>query len=503
MNRQLKSWFERMQIDPRQLAMLGAAAVLGSGLTLGTVSLINRKSPVLRIEHSSGAQAVQSSYVPAEGVPDFVVAAEKVTPSVVHIKSTQVRASASQNNSVPDPFREFFGDDFFNFRSPGPQGPSVGTGSGVILTEDGYIITNNHVIDKADDIEVSLFDNRTFKAELVGTDPSTDLALIKVDASGLVPVTIGNSDEVRVGQWVLAIGNPFNLTSTVTAGIVSAKARNINILRERTAIESFIQTDAAINPGNSGGALVDLNGNLIGINTAIASNTGTFAGYGFAVPIRLARKVVEDLMQYGVVQRGYLGVTIRSLDGNLAKEKGLRQTEGVLIDSVGRGSAAADAGIRAGDVVTAVNGKTVRSASELQAIVGAQRPGDKVTLSVSRDGSSREVAVTLKNQAGNTDVVKREAGSLESILGAEFEALTPQEAKRNGVDGGVRVTRITGSGKLARTDMRPGFIITHVEDKPVKSVDDLRNLLGSRQGGVMVEGVYEGAAGSYYYAFGM
>jgi S1-C subfamily serine protease len=335
-------------------------------------------------------------------------------------------------------------------------------------------------------------------------DPSTDIAVIKVEADGLTAIPFGNSDQVRVGEWVLAIGNPFNLNSTVTAGIVSAKSRNINILRDRAAIESFIQTDAAINPGNSGGALVNLAGELIGINTAIASPTGSYSGYGFAVPVVLVRKIVEDLVQYGTVQRGYLGATIRSLDGNLAREKGLNLTEGVYVDSLLANSAAEEAGIKSGDVITAVDGKTVKSSSDLLAAVGARRPGDKVAVVLSRKGQTREVTVVLKNRAGNTDIVKKsETGALNK-LGAEFETLAPEVARKLGLEGGVRVSSLS-AGKLSQsTQIRTGFIITHVDGKRVRNVEELDTALDGKSGGVMLEGFYENnLARKYYYGFGL
>ncbi|TAE50857.1 MAG: Do family serine endopeptidase [Bacteroidetes bacterium] len=478
--------------------MIVLAAVLGSALTLGASTLlVNRKGTVFHVADPNSAQVIQSRYG-AEASLDFTLAAEKGMPSVVHIKSTGVSSESEQ--AIPAPFRDFFGDDFFR---PGTPQPRVGTGSGIILSEDGYIVTNNHVIEGAEDIEVGLNDNHTYKAELVGTDPTTDLALLKIDADKLTPITLGNSDEVRVGEWVLAIGNPFNLNSTVTAGIVSAKARNINILKNRSAIESFIQTDAAVNPGNSGGALVDLEGNLIGINTAIASPTGSYSGYAFAVPVNLARKVVEDLMQYGTVQRGYLGVTIRNVDGNLARDKNLPFTEGVYIDSVTSNGSAKAAGIRPGDVITAINGKNVKTSSELQATIGSLRPGNQVSVTLFRDGGSRDVNVTLKNLAGNTDLVKKEERPVIEVLGAELETLPEKDARRLNINGGVKVVNIF-DGKLSQsTDIREGFIITRAAGKEIRSVEDLKRVLSQSEGGIMLEGIYEGKAGKHYYAFGL
>lgn len=381
--------------------------------------------------------------------------------------------------------------------------PQVGTGSGVIINPDGYIVTNNHVIADADDVEVTLHDNRSYKATVVGTDPTTDLALLQIKEKNLPTLPLVNSDEVKVGEWVLAAGNPFNLTSTVTAGIVSAKGRNINILREQFAVESFIQTDAAINPGNSGGALVNLNGGLIGINTAIASNTGTYAGYGFAVPANIVSKVVEDLMKYGVVQRGVLGVLIRTVDGNLAKEKDLDLTKGAYVDSLLENSAAGVAGIKPGDVIVAVDGAEVSSSPKLQELIARRRPGDVVKLKVNRKGTEKTFDVRLNNRSGNTAVVKKEDNEILNILGAEFEALDEKTAKKLDLTGGVRVKSLN-AGKLRRsTQVQEGFIITKVDGKAVRKVEDLVNALKDKKGGVMLEGVYENLPGTQFYAFGM
>lgn len=492
------------------LSFLLLAAVMGSALTLGVYRYvgIEGKATVLTVAHDSTAPAVVSGFDDhGDQLPTFTYAAEKVMPSVVHIKSTVVRRNtSSQRNNVPDPFRDFFGDDFFSNpnqqRAPRPQ---VGTGSGVIISTDGYIVTNNHVIDGAQDIEVSLSDNQSYKATLIGTDPSTDIALIKIDVEGLSAITLGNSDEVRVGEWVLAIGNPFNLNSTVTAGIVSAKARNINILRDQRAIESFIQTDAAVNPGNSGGALVDLNGNLIGINTAIASPTGSFSGYSFAVPVTIVRKVMEDLLQYGTVQRGFLGVIIRTVDGNLARAEGFDFLKGVYVDSLMDNGAAKDAGVEKGDVIVSVNDREVNTSSQLQAAVGTLRPGDEVNMIIMRDGTEKSLTAVLRNQQGNTDIVKKEevVNKTLATLGLEMENLDARTARQLDLSGGIKVTDIGDGIVSAQTKMREGFVITHVDGQEVETVSDVEALLTDKKGGVMLEGVYENKPGRYYYAFGM
>lgn len=492
------------------LSFLLLAAVMGSALTLGVYRYagIEEKATVLTVAHESAAPAVVSGFDEnGDQLPTFTYAAEKVMPSVVHIKSTVVRRNtSSQRNNVPDPFRDFFGDDFFsNPNQQRSQRPQVGTGSGVIISTDGYIVTNNHVIDGAQDIEVSLSDNQSYKATLIGTDPSTDIALIKIDVEDLPAITLGNSDEVRVGEWVLAIGNPFNLNSTVTAGIVSATARNINILRDQRAIESFIQTDAAVNPGNSGGALVDLNGNLIGINTAIASPTGSYSGYSFAVPVTIVRKVMEDLLQYGTVQRGFLGVIIRTVDGNLARAEGFDFLKGVYVDSLMNNGAAKDAGVEKGDVIVSVNDRDVNTSSQLQAAVGTLRPGDEVNLTVMRDGEEKDLTAILRNQQGNTDIVKKEEEVNKTLatLGLELENLDARTARQLDLSGGIKVTDIEDGIVSSQTRMRKGFVITHVDGKEVETVSDLEGLLTDKKGGVMLEGVYEDQPGRYYYAFGM
>ena len=351
-----------------------------------------------------------------------------------------------------------------------PQ-PRVGSDSGVIINESGYIVTNNQVVANADDIEVGLHDNRTYKASVIGTDPATDLALIQIKETDLPTLPFVNSDDVRIGEWVLAVGNPFNLNSTVTAGIVSATARNINILRDQYAIESFIQTDAAINPGNSGGALVNLEGGLIGINTAIASPTGAYAGYGFAVPSNIVSKVVEDLLKYGSVQRGYLGVMIRGVNSTLAEEEDLEVITGIYVDSLLENSAAREAGIQEGDVIVSINGSTVNTAPKLQELIARKRPGDEIEVKVNRNGTEKTFTVTLNNREGNTEIVAQEKNETLNMLGADFETLDEETAQKLNIDGGVKVSRLY-PGKLRKdTDMQEGFIITKVDGKPVKNVD--------------------------------
>lgn len=442
---------------------------------------------------------------------DFTTTTSKVLDAVVHIKSIQTTKSDNsarfEYRQLPDPFRDFFGDMFQN--SPQvPEGrlqpqPMYGTGSGVIISDKGYIITNNHVIDNADEVEVTLYDNEVYQATVVGTDPTTDLALLQIKANNLKTMAMVNSDDVEVGEWVLAVGNPMGLNSTVTAGIVSAKARNININKEKFAVESFIQTDAAINPGNSGGALVNLEGNLIGINTAIASRTGTYNGYGFAVPSNIVTKVVEDIVKYGSVQRGMLGVTIRTMDGNLAKEKNVDFTKGVWIENVGEDSPAEKAGIEERDVIIKVNDIWVNTSPRLQELIAGKRPGDIVKITVKRDGKEKVFDVVLENSNGSTDIVKKEKKEVLNLLGADFEILDKSTAKKLGIDGGIKVARLYAGKIKKETQMREGFIITHIDNKKVKDIEDVTDILEGKHGGVMLEGIYEDRPGKYYYAFGM
>ena len=442
---------------------------------------------------------------------DFTKTTEKVLDAVVHIRSMRSMDNGNLGQfdyrQLPDPFKDFFGNKFNN--SPQlpdsrlqPQ-PMYGSGSGVIINEKGYIITNNHVINDADEVEVTLYDNEIYKATVIGTDPTTDLALLQIEADNLKTLAMVNSDDVEVGEWVLAVGNPMGLNSTVTAGIVSAKARNININKEKFAVESFIQTDAAINPGNSGGALVNLEGDLIGINTAIASRTGTYNGYGFAVPSNIVTKVVEDILKYGSVQRGMLGVTIRTMDGTLAKEKDVDFAKGVWVENVGEDSAADKAGIKAGDIIIKVNDVLVNTSPRLQEIIASKRPGDKVQVTVKRKGAEKTFDVVLENSKGTTDIMKKEKKEVLNLLGADFETLDEQTAKKLDIDGGVQVVRLYPGKIRKETQMREGFIITHIDGKKVKDIEDVADVLEDKDGGVMLEGTYEDSPGKYYYAFGM
>jgi Do/DeqQ family serine protease len=400
---------------------------------------------------------------------DFTLAAEKSVEAVVHVKTKIDVSSRYQMNIDP-----FF--DFFFGRPSTPREPQYreGSGSGVIISTDGYIVTNNHVIDNASIVEVTLNDKRTFDARVIGSDPSTDIALLKIEADSLPIIIFGDSDNLHIGEWVLAVGNPFNLTSTVTAGIVSAKARNINILNSEMKIESFIQTDAAVNPGNSGGALVNTRGELVGINTAIASQTGSYTGYSFAVPTSIVSKVVADLKEYAVVQRAVLGVQIADITDQLAKEKNLKTLKGAYIVSVQEGSSAADANLREGDIITAINGQNIGSVAELQEQISRYRPGNDVKVNYIRSNKNESVIVKLKNRSGNTNVVKI---ADNSILGATFKEVDKAVADRFRLTSGIQIATIDKNGALAKAGLKKDFIILKVNGQPIRSEKDLTTIV--------------------------
>lgn len=478
------------------------AAILGSLCTISAVEYFKKDEVALSYIAETPVQHVSYTHdETGREVPlDFTAIAEKATPAVVFIKSTQER-STRQQNEIPEELRQFFGQR-------GPSGPSVSSGSGVIISEGGYIVTNNHVVADADAVEVTLNDNRTFKAEVIGTDPDTDLALIRINATGLKYMSFVNSDHSRVGEWVVAVGNPFNLTSTVTAGIISAKSRNINIINRRTengedvSIESFIQTDAAINPGNSGGALVDMSGGLLGINTAIASNTGSYNGYGFAVPSNIVSKVVEDLIKFGAVQRGWLGVKIESVNSKLATDKSLEVIEGAYIAGFAENSSAKTSGIKEGDVVVKINETPIRSSSALIETVGSHRPGDKLNITVNRGGKEITYPVVLKNKEGNEEAVKREEKTAYSSLGIELQDMDSKELKALALTYGVKIKAVN-SRKIE--NLREGFIVTKINDKAVKSVKEFNEVVKSKKAGdlVILTGTYADLPREFNYAFRM
>lgn len=437
----------------------------------------------------------------------FVQAAKIGTPAVVHI-TTIVKAKRISRNQQQNmnPFYRFFGDQF----DGGMPQDQQASGSGVIISNDGYIVTNNHVIENADELKVSLNNGREYNAKVIGKDPSTDLAVIKIDANNLDFLTFANSDNVEVGEWVLAVGNPFNLASTVTAGIVSAKTRNINIIREKAgnlAIESFIQTDAAVNPGNSGGALIDLSGNLIGINAAIATPTGSFAGYSFAIPSNLVNKVVKDMIDFGIVQRGFLGVNIREIDDELAKDLKLSKIEGAYLAEVNKNSAAEVGGLKRGDVIMKVGEIAIKNSADLQEHIARYRPGDKVKIEVIRDGKTMTKEVTLKSKDNTTALLTKEevkkSGNVLDDLGISVTELNSLEAKKLGVAGGLKVTKINDGIVKQNTNIQEGFIIVGINNRAVTKKQDLEAMLSESEGnGILIQGKYPNENGLKYYAFG-
>jgi serine protease Do len=484
------SFRQKTRMFMKRFGTLFLAAVLGSLCTLGVFELYKKDN--VTVAYTTQAPVSQVTFTKDENgrtIPlDFTAIAAQVTPAVVHIKSTQ--NGRTQEAPSSDPFRDFFG--------PRSQGPSQSSGSGVIINESGYIVTNNHVVQDAEVVEVTLSNNRSYKAEVIGTDTDTDLALIKIEAPNLRYISFVDSDQSRVGEWVLAVGNPFNLNSTVTAGIISAKGRNINIIngnneQGNTAIESFIQTDAAINPGNSGGALVNMSGGLLGINTAIASPTGSYSGYGFAVPSNIVNKVVEDLIKFGAVQRGWLGVTVGSVTSALAREQSLEVDEGAFVSGFAEKSSAKEAGLKEGDVVIRIDQTPINSSSALIEHVGRHRPGDKLMITVNRHGKEITYPVVLKTRNGDISTIKPEERKGYAALGFEVEDVDAKELKRLDLVNGVKVKSIS-NGKLARyTDIREGFIITKMNDEPVKSTKEFNELLKSKKAGdlIILTGTYE------------
>jgi serine protease Do len=465
-------------------------------------------------QHGTYYYAQDSSKVPANyakffgnekstGPADFVDAASAAIPATVHIKTRTERTTASNNLPRKNPFSDLFGidpNDFFGDR--GRSLPEMGSGSGVIISEDGFIVTNNHVVDGADVVTVTLSNKKSFKAKVVATDPSTDLAVVKVEAKGLPFLLYGNSDDVKVGQWVLAVGYPLSLETTVTAGIVSAKGRSIDInsRQSQTPVESFIQTDAAVNPGNSGGPLINPQGQLIGINSAIASPTGSYAGYSFTIPVNIVKKVVTDLIKYGTTQRAYLGIEYArdNMSDEVKKENGISdEAEGVYVMNVRENGAAAKAGLQKGDLIVKLNGVPVTSGSELVGQIAIYRPGDKIKITYKRNGKENETLVTLMNNSGNMELVKNSAFDK---LGANLQPLQKKDAGTLNVKGGIVVTSINDKGLLSRTRMEEGFVILKVNGQEVNTVDEFRKIVEQAgNGSLKLEGVYPGYDGTFTY----
>lgn len=475
------------------VAFIGGATALGIShfyqSTANNISgQVNNRgtSAPYRLTNYSGTQGA--------ALPDFAQAADKSLQAVVHIKTTSERV----NNLAYDPFAELF----FGPQKRQQNFVQEGSGSGVIISNDGYIVTNNHVINGSDRIEVVMSDKRTYNAEVIGSDASTDIALIKIKEKDLPFLNYGNSDDIHVGEWVLAVGNPFNLYSTVTAGIISAKGRNNILNANNRPIESFIQTDAVVNPGNSGGALVNTNGDLVGINTAIASNNGAYQGYSFAVPVNIVRKVVSDLVEYGTVQRAYMGVSIQEIDAKFAADKNIKRLQGVYVNGITMGGSAEEAGIKEGDVITKIHNVQIASLSELQEQLSRYRPGDKIDVTVLRNDKDMTIPVVLKSLDNTTNLVKKsELVSRSAMaLGAEFKEMDREDLAQLRLENGVKVEKVN-PGKLAQVGIQPGFIVTSIDKKRVNTVNDINRFLEDKGGMVQIEGFYpNGMRASYTFS---
>jgi serine protease Do len=476
----------------KRLLFLVLAGIVGGLISLFLYSsAISKKLPGFQGDNIPKAMAnynVKEINLPTF---NFTEIAKIITPTVVHI-NTLIEPSENEIQS-----HERF-KDFFEFFMPYEyNSPKRGSGSGVILSKDGYIVTNRHVIEAASKIMVTAYDKREYEAMLVGQDPQTDIAVLKIKADDLPFLTFGNSDELEVGAWVLAVGNPFNLTGTITAGIVSAKARNLNLMPREYSIESFIQTDAAVNPGNSGGALVNVQGQLVGINTAIASSTGSYEGYSFAIPANIVKKVVEDIIKYGKVQRALLGVSIRELTKELADENNMKEIKGVYVVDVLKGGAAEKAGIQSGDVILEVDGIEVNSVPELQELVSRKRPGNETELSVLHKGKTKEFTVVLKDIEGNTELSFDDNRESVEKLGAGLKDLNKDDLKKLNIDHGVMVLSV-GPGKFRDAGIPKGFIITKIDKKKVFSKEDVLKMLENCSGGALIEGINPDGSKAFY-----
>ena len=424
--------------------------------------------------------------------PDFTYAAESAVDAVVYVKVTSTQPSSRQ---APNSIFDFF----FGYPEGGQQRERVGSGSGVIIREDGYIVTNNHVIDGATKIEVTLNSNQTYQATLVGTDPATDVALLKIDATGLPTIPFGDSSKLRLGEWVIAIGSPYDLRSTITAGIVSAKGRSMPNYSGEFKIESFIQTDAAVNPGNSGGALVDKAGNLIGINTAIISQTGSYAGYSFAVPSNIVKKIVSDLMDFGSVKRALLGITMQPVDDKIAKELKLSSVNGVYIVEVSENGAADKAGVKKGDVLVAIDSARITNTASVQELVSKFSPGDKAELTIIRDGKEKKLEVKFQGTTQENGTVADD-GSV-AFYGASIKTAPKETLAKFGLKHGVEIVDL-GPGKMKEAGAAQGFVILYVNDQPVKTPQDVIDIAKKSKRAVFIEGVTaSGRTG--YFGFGI
>ena len=511
-----------IKLHRMKLKNIFATILISAFTTLGVLFGYNKiqtdNKPNFKSEFSIPANYKYAGLFNQDGSPsaapvDFTQAAAAASPTVVHIKTkTNPRQVSNNLPNQRTPLNDIFGDDMLEQLFGNGNGnrqrslPQRASGSGVIISNDGYIVTNNHVVAGADEVTVVLSNKKSYTAKVIGADPSYDLAVVKITATNLPFMIYGNSDDTKIGQWVLAIGYPLTLETTVTAGIISAKGRALGLNRDKSgsralAVESFIQTDAAVNMGNSGGALINTTGQLIGINSAIASPTGVYAGYSYAIPVNIVRKVINDLVTYGSVQRGFLGAQYTDATGLNDEEKKQLQlpayADGIYITNLSSNGAAKAAGIKEGDIIRKIDNTNILSGSDMQEQLSRFKPGDKVNVTYQRNGTLTMVPVTLKNSSGNFDIVKAE--TMMDKLGAELVTLDPQKAKAYGIDGGVIVKKINNGGAIdGQTRMRDGFIITKANGKAIKSVDELRSLIGSSKD-VKIEGIYPGYEESFEY----
>ncbi len=463
------------------------AVIAGALAGLCVVKTVSPKHTVTEYEYSQGPGSYRTVNLELDDYPDFTFAAESAVDAVVYVKVT-----ARDTRRAPSSILEYF----FGFDGTPQSRERSSSGSGVIIREDGYIVTNNHVIEGATKIEVTLNNNKTFEGTLVGNDPATDVALIKIDAVGLPTIPFGDSDKLRLGEWVLAIGSPYDLRSTITAGIVSAKGRTMPNYTGEFKIESFIQTDAAVNPGNSGGALVDKAGTLVGINTAIISQTGSYTGYSFAVPVNIVKKIVDDLISFGSVKRAMLGITMTQIDEKIAEEMKLSSLDGVYIVEVSKGSAASDAGVKAGDVLIAIDSTHLTTPSSVQEKVSNFRPGDKAKLTIIRDGNEKELKVTFKGETTSETGTVDESGDV-AFYGAWLHEASSETLAKLGLSHGVEIVSV-GQGKIMDANVEEGFIILYVNNQSVSKPQDVINIVKKSKRAVYIEGVTPSGKSSYF-----
>lgn len=476
---------------------IGLVIIITALLSVGTTLLVNHvastSKQVEQVYVTQGQEPVIHKVSLAESsYPDFTFAAETGVKAVVHVKVIK----RGQPMQGPQSLLDFF----FGYGDSPQMRPQMGAGSGVIISPDGYIITATHVIDGAEEVVVTLDDKRQYDGKVVGKDPATDIALLKIEATGLPYMKYGNSDDLRLGQWVLAIGNPYDLRSTITAGIVSAKGRSLPSHREEFKIEAFIQTDAAVNPGNSGGALVNVKGELVGINTAIATRTGSYDGYSFAVPSNMARKVVEDIQKYGIVQRAMLGISMQDVTGDLAKEKNIKEIKGVYIHEVIKNGAAEKAGVKTGDILIRIEDVVVNTGTAVQEQINSYSPGDKIKLTLLREGKQMTVTATLQSRSGDIQLITEADGNASHFLGASLRVADKALREKLKIRSGIEVVSLE-DGKIRRAGIKKGFVITHINQKPVTSVQQLAQMVQMAERGVLIEGKYPDGS-VYYYALG-